>query len=332
MSPRTHPFIEAYVDGQPVSAGFYKRLVEATVRDATGQDADSVELTFDDAGNAIEIPREGAELLVRFGFSGAGSWVVGTFVVEKSSIESSPGGEFLTLSGRGADMRKDLKEPLSEHFDDETLGGIIQTLAGRHGLKAEVSPELASVKVPYAARVDQSALDFATRLADRFGALFSVKGGKMLLVKRGSGSASGQPLPALTIAKSDCVSWRFDVEPRPRFGKASAKWYDRNTGETKIEGVSTGLEGPEKHLRHALASKDEAFKAAASEGERLSRGTASGSITLAGLPEAQAEANVTLSGFRKEANGLWRVASVEHHFGETFETTLELEAPEGGRA
>ncbi|PTW63184.1 hypothetical protein C8N35_1011235 [Breoghania corrubedonensis] len=220
---RTHPFIEVHVDGQPVSAGFYQRLVEATVRDATGQDADSVELTFDDAGNAIRIPREGAELSVRFGFRGTGVWVVGLFIVEKSTIEGGPGGEFITLSGRGADMRKDLKEPLSEHFDDETLGGIIRTLAGRHGLKAEVSPDLASLKVPHAVRVDQSALDFGTRIADRFGALFSVKGGKMLLVKRGSGSASGQPLTALTIAKSDCVSWRFDVEPRPRSTPAPAR-------------------------------------------------------------------------------------------------------------
>ncbi|MEI2387464.1 contractile injection system protein, VgrG/Pvc8 family [Breoghania sp. JC706] len=331
MAMRTHPFIEVHVDGEPVSAGFYQRLIEATVRDATGQDADSVELTFDDAGNGIEIPREGAELSVRFGFRGGGAWVVGLFIVEKSTIEGGTGGEFLKLSGRGADMRKDLKEPLSEHFDGETLGGIIRTLADRHGLKAEVSPELAGLKVPYAARVDQSALDFGTRLADRFGALFSVKGGKMLLVKRGSGSVSGQPLPSLTIARSDCVSWSFQVEPRPRFGKASAKWFDRETGETKVERVSTGLEGPDKHLRHALASKEEAEKAAASEGERLSRGSASGSVKLAGLPEAQAEANVTLAGFRPEANGLWRIATVEHRFGSTFETSIELEAPEGGR-
>ena len=319
------------MDGQPVSAGFYQRLVDATVRDATGQDADSVELTFDDTGNAIEIPHEGAELSVRFGFEGARAWVVGLFIVEKLSIEGGTGGEFLKLSGRGADMRKALKEPLSEHFDDETLGGIVRTFATRHGLKAEVSPELANIKVPYAARVDQSTLDFGTRLADRFGALFSVKGGKMLLVKRGSGSASGQPLPALAIARSDCASWRFDVEPRPRFGKASAKWFDRDTGETKVERVSTGLEGPDKHLRHALASKEEAAKAAASEGERLSRGSASGTVTLAGLPEAQAEADVTLTGFRAEANGLWRIATVEHRFSDTFQTTIELEAPEGGR-
>lgn len=328
---RDRPFIEVFVDGGPVSAGFYKRLVSASIRDATGQDADSVELTFDDAGNEIAVPREGARISVRFGFEHVGAWAVGLFVVEKVMLEGGSAGELLVVSGRSADMRKDLKEPLSEHFDGQTVGGIIETLAARHGLGAEVSPEIASEKLDYVARVDQSAVDFGTRLADRFGALFAVKGGKMIMVKRGSGSASGLALPAVTIDKSACAEWRIETEPRPRFGKATGKWFDRPSGETRFETVSTGLEGPDMRLRHMLPSRDEAKKAAQSEGERLSRATGSGTLTLAGLPEAQAEADVILTGFRPEINGRWRAASVEHSFAGTFTTTIELEAPEGGR-
>ena len=50
---RDRPFIEVTVDGQPVSSVFYSRLVSASLQDATGQDADTCELAFDDEGNAL---------------------------------------------------------------------------------------------------------------------------------------------------------------------------------------------------------------------------------------------------------------------------------------
>ncbi|WP_417766708.1 phage late control D family protein [Stappia sp.] len=328
---RDRPFIEVMVDGQPVAGVFYSRLVSATLSDATGQDADTCELTLDDAGNTLAAPREGAKLLVRFGYRDVGAWVMGLYTVERIAFEGGPQGETMTVSGRSADMRSDLKEPLSEHFDDETVGGVIQQLAARHGLQAQVSPELASEPLPYIARIDQSALDFGTRIADRFGGLFSVKGGKMVLVKRGSGSASGKALPALTIDRSQVSEWQIEGDPRPRYGATSAKWYDRKTGKVEIEKAETGQKGPDRRLRHVLSSQDEAKTAASAEGERLSRATGSGSLTLAGLPEAQAEADVVLTGFRAEINGRWRAASVEHRFDSTYTTTIELEAPEGGK-
>jgi phage protein D len=328
---RDRPFIEVTVDGQPVSSAFYSRLVSASLQDATGQDADTCELTFDDEANAIAAPREGAQILVRFGFRDVGAWVMGLYTVEGIEYEGGPQGETMIVSGRSADMRSDLKEPMSEHFDDATVGGVIRELAARHGLQAVVSPELASEPLPYVARVDQSTLDFGTRIADRFGALFSVKGGKMVLARRGAGSASGLSLPSLVIDKSQVSDWRISGDPRPRFGKTSAKWFDRNTGKVEIEEAETGQQGPGRRLRHVLPSKEEAKRAASAEGERLSRATGSGSVTLAGMPEAQAEADVVLTGFRPEINGRWRAASVEHRFDTTYTTTIELEAPEGGK-
>jgi phage protein D len=328
---RDKPFIEVTVGGKPVNAVFYERLSTATIRDEVGQDADTVELVFDDARNEVAAPAPGALIAVSFGFRGVGSWKMGLYTVEGLAFEGGPDGERLTISGRSADMRSDLKEPVSEHFDDRTVGDLVQELAGRHGLQAVVSPALAGETLPYIARLDQSTLDFGTRIADRFGALFAVKDGKMLLVKRGSGSASGLTLPALTIAKSDCRDWSFDVDPRPEYGSTSAKWYDRETGKTEIETERTGMQGPERRLRHALPTRAEAKAAAKSEGERLSRATGSGSVTLAGLPEVQAETDAQLIGFRPEINGRWRVASVEHSFADTYTTTIELEAPEGGK-
>lgn len=319
------PFIDVRVDGRAVSAAFYSRLNKATITDAPGQDGDRVELTFDDTGNEIAIPAEGARLDVTFGFRDGGAWKMGSFVIEKTRVAGGPEGETVTLSGRPADMRSDVKEPLSEHFDDATLGGVVEELAGRHGMDAKVSPSLSGIKLPYIARVNQSAVDFLTRLADRYGALFSIKDGKLLFLERGLQAG-------LTIDRGQCESWDFTLEPRPRHGATEAAWFDRATGETHFEAHSTGLEGPIKRLRNVLPTKAEAKAAAASEGDRLGRATASGTLKLAGTPEAMADMPITATGFRPEVNGLWRAGTVTHEYGETYMTSIELVAPEEGKA
>lgn len=318
------PFIEAEVNGKPVSSTFYARLVSATITDAAGQDADTCELKFDDANNDIEIPQKGAKLNIRFGFRDAGSWKMGVFEVEKSTINGGDSGEFITLSGRSADMRQDIKEPTSENFDDATIGSIVSELAGRHGFGSKVSDEFASLKITYVARVNQSASDFLTRLADRYGALFSIKDGKFLFLKRGI-------LDAITIQRKQCVSWNFTVEPRPKFGTIEAGWFDRDTGKTSFENHLTGLEGPVKRMRAVFNNADEAKTAASAEGDRGARATGSGSINLAGLPEIMADTPIICAGFRPEANGLWRAKTVTHTYGDTYTTSIELEASEEGK-
>lgn len=321
---RSHPFIEVSIDGKTVHDTFYQRLNSATIRDEPGQGSDTLELVFDDVGNEIEIPEKGAKITVRFGFRGIGVWKMGTFVYEQATYSFGENGEILTLSGKSAELRADVKEPLSEHFDDQTVGQIVEQLAKRHGYKAKVSPELANVKLDYIARTEQSSADFLTRLADRTGALFSVKDGTFLFLKRGS-------LPAITIRKGDCVDGEFSVEPRPKYGKTAAGWYDRKKNRTVYEEHSTGLDGPVRRLRTVFASQAEAKKAAEAESGRLNRATGQGSITLAGRPEIMADTPINATDFRKEFNGEWRAGSVEHRFDETYTTSIELEAPEKGK-
>jgi hypothetical protein len=324
MTDRTRPFIEVSVNGRPVSGVFYQRLNKATIHDAPGQDGDTVELTFDDANNEIQIPAKGAILVVKFGFRDAGSWKMGRFTYEKWSFGGGEGGELVTLSGRAADMRSDVKEPVSENFDDMTLGAIVQQLAGRHGYQAKVAGEFAGLQLPYVARYEQSTVDFLTRMADRTGALFSVKDNKFLFVPRGE-------LPSITIDRSECESWSFSGEPRPLYGKTEGGWLDRASGEVKFERHSTGLEGPVKRLRNLLPGKAEAKHAAKAEGDRLARATGSGSIDLAGRPEVMADQPINTTGFRPEGNGMWRCSGVDHTFDKTYMTSISLEAPESGK-
>lgn len=321
---RYRPFLEVTVDGRPVASAFYSRLNKATITDAPGIEGDTVDLTFDDAGNEIVIPGEGARLDVSFGFRDGGMWRMGSFVIDKPKITGGDEGEFVSLSGRSVDQRSDIKEPLSEHFDDATIGQIVAELADRHGLEAKVGEALSNISLPYIARTNQSSMDFLTRLAERHGALFSIKAGKLLFLERGKQAA-------LTIDKSDCSGWSFTIDPRPRHGSTEAGWFDRASGETRFETHATGLEGPVKRLRYAMPTREQAAAAAKSEGDALGRRTGDGSIDLAGKPEAMADMPINLTGFRPEVNGEWRAGTVTHEFGDAYTTSIELVAPEQGK-
>lgn len=149
---RSHPFIEVSIAGKTVHAAFYQRLVSATIRDEPGQSADTLDLVFDDVGNEIDIPEKGAKIEIRFGFKGVGTWKMGTFVFERASYNFGSDGERLTLSCKSGELRADVKEPVSEHFDGETVGQIVEQLAKRHGYKAKVSDEIANTEIEYIAR------------------------------------------------------------------------------------------------------------------------------------------------------------------------------------
>lgn len=45
-----------------------------------------------------------------------------------------------------------------------------------------------------------------------------------------------------------------------------------------------------------------------------------------------ADAPIQTTGFRPEANGLWRCGGVDHVYEDSYTTTIELEAPEEGKS
>lgn len=333
------PVIRVEVNGRDVSSGFYSRLIKATIRDEEGQTSDTLTVELDDDGNDIEIPEAGAKLSVALGFKETGLVSMGEFEFQSYSCAGSEKGETVTLQCKSASLRKGEKAGGREHFAGKTLGDIVEEVAKRHGLRGVVEAELANIKIPYVARIDQSTLDFVTRLVERNGGIVKRSGSKLAVTKRGSGkSASGETVPPIVITKTlDHVkSWTIGSDPRPRYGKVRAPYLDQKTGKREVEEAETGFDdGPEYPIRHPLASKDDARQAAEAKAAELSRNTGTGSFELYGRPDASAGAVVIASGFRKEVSGERRAHAVEHVFesgsGGGFTTKVEVKAPEKGK-
>ncbi len=328
------PRIEVTVDGQPVSGLFYSRLVSATFRDEPGQKTDSCTIRLDDARNEIALPRKGASLAAALGYLETGVLSVGTYKVQTVTLEGGEDGEFITIVAKAAELTKSkLKDEGRAAYEKKTFGQIVEALAKAAGLSAKVDPELAGIMFAYKARVDQSRIDFLTRLGDEVGAVIKPANGMLIAAKRGSSrSVSGKPVPAIMITRRDCESWRINPDGRQSYGAVVTGWIDQKTGKRRTERKETGREGPDFMVKDPLPDQPRAKKAGEAEAERLNRATGDGEFVLYGRPAAQAEAIVMASGFRSGIDGEWRASAVEHVFEERgFRTTIEVKSPESGK-
>lgn len=329
------PRISVEVNGREVAAGFYGRLIKATIRDEGGQTSDQLTIELDDADNAIELPPEKATIEVWMGWKETGIVPIGTYEMQQPTLKgSTSAGELITIQASAADLKSKLKGKGREHFEEKTVKEIADAIAKRNGMTAVVDAELGKIKIPYRARVDSSEIDFLTTLADEHDAVVKPMGDKLVVTKRGSGkSAAGKALPPIKIEKSDCEEWEIAPEGRSQYGKAKASWIDQKTGKRKTEEAETGLKGPDFTVRDPLPTQELAKAKAQAEAKRLTRNTSSGHFSLAlGRPDAQAEADVIAGpSFRDGIAGTHRADAVEHTFDENgFKTKVEIKAKEDG--
>lgn len=328
------PMISIEVNGREVAAGFYGRLIKATLSDQAGQESDKLTFELDDADNAIIVPPPKATIMVALGYKETGLVPKGTFEMQPVAFKGeADAGETLTIQANAADLKRKLKGKGRESFSNKTVKDIADTIAKRNGMTAHVDAVIAGFKFDFRARVDVSEIDFLTTLGDELDAVVKPMGDKLVISRKGAASSvTGKALPPILIEKSDCESWEVTPDGRAEYATVKAAWIDQKTGKRETEEAKTGLQGPETVLRSPYPSKELAQKAAQAEARRLTRQSGSGNFKLYGRPEAQAEADVIAgSSFRKEIAGAWRADSVEHAFESSgFTTTVNIAAKEDG--
>ncbi|ACR70292.1 phage late control D family protein [Edwardsiella ictaluri] len=328
------------LDGVDVSSQLKNRLISFTLTDNRGFEADELQLELDDSDGLLALPKRGVQLSVSLGWQGEGVLLQNRFVVDELEHSGTP--DVLSIRARSADFRDTLNVKREQSYHDVTLGAIVQTIAARHTLEATVSGELSGIAIEHADQTNESDASFLTRLAQRYGAIACVKNNKLLLMPTGAGkSASGQPLPVVTITRADGDSHRFSIADREAYTGVTAYWLDtrkakkraskvnREQGDNVESGVMVGKEGNIKVLRHTYASKQNAWRAAKSALMQLQRGAATFSLSLArGRPDLFSELPVQVKGFKAEIDSTaWVITRCVHSLdsNSAYITTVECE-------
>jgi phage protein D len=305
------------------------RLLRIEIVDEEGLKSDGVKIELDNRFPHIQRPQTGQQITAGIGY-GSGSEVLGEYLVDHVEMKLKP--DEIHIRGKAADMKGPLKEQKDRHWDEKTLGDIVGGIAGEHGLTPRISPALASVKLPYLGQSEESDIHLLTRIAARNDALFSIKQGNLVFVKRGEGTtASGQAIPAI-IVRPEMIIEQGSVtfQDRPVHKEVSAKYHDSATGETVEELMSTNQPGATARykIRQPFANKEEASAAADSKARQLNRGKGSASLTIFGDPSIIAGAPLQFSGFGYDEDiaDEWIVKRVTHTLDNSgFRSQVECE-------
>ncbi|MDH2897324.1 phage late control D family protein [Rahnella variigena] len=348
--------------GSDITTDISKRLISLLLTDNRGFEADQLDIELDDADGLMQMPPRGAVLSVFLGWKGQALFHKGEFTVDEVEHRGAP--DTLTLRARSADYRGSLNSRRDNSYHDTTLEAIVSAIAARNSLQPAVAESLKGVKVSHIDQTQETDAAFITRLAELNGGVVAIKAGKLIFIKPGSAlTASGKPIPQITLSRSDGDGHTFNIADRDAYTGVSATWL--HTKEPKPKKVKVQRKKKEKHLRalqHPAAKKttakaqkapetkegeylvgnDEnvfalttvyatqkaAMRAAQAKWDKLQRGVAQFSISLArGRADLFPETPLAVSGFKAVIDAQpWLISKVTHSLNNGGYTTgLELE-------
>lgn len=349
------------IESRDITGNISDRLMSLTMTDNRGFEADQLDLELNDADGRVVLPVRGAVLSLWLGWKGSALIEKGRFTVDEVEHRGAP--DTVTIRARSADFRGSLNSRREESWHDKTLGMIVEAIAKRNKLEAAVAPELARIAIPHIDQSQESDAKFLTRLADRNGGEVSVKSGKLLFLQAGKAlTASGKPIPQVTIMRSDGDRHQFSIADRSAYTGVTAQWL--HTKEPKPKKVKVKRKAKEPHLRAlqhpkakakkketkvpearegeymageadnvfalttVFSTKAQAMRAAQAKWDKLQRGVAEFSITLAlGRADLYPETPVAVSGFKSIIDDqAWIITKVTHALNSNgYTTSLELE-------
>ena len=322
------PVAEIRVNGKPVASLFNERLISVTITDKEGITSDTISCELNDSNPFAEIPKKGDTISAMLGYKETGLADFGSFTADDPEVRCLPYG--MTVNGKGANVRDGFKQRRARHWDKKTVKDIVSQIAGENGLEAVVDDEAGSYTYEWFGQQDESDLHVVERLARRHGALFSVKGGKLVFAKKGGGtSASGKALTAIVISPAVIVegTCRVNFTNRAKYKKVKARIYDRD----KAEQVEIEVDSDEKGtadfvMPEPFADEGEAKNAAKAKAESLKAATIRTSVTVIGDPMIRAGAPFQYRDVRPGVDGIeFIVETATHRFSKAGYTT-DIEA------
>lgn len=359
---RLSPDFRLTVNAKDVTANIRDRLLSLTLTDNRGFEADQLDIELDDADGQLALPVRGAVVKLFLGWAGQPLTGKGEFTVDEVEHHGAP--DTLTIRARSADFRGTLNSRREESWHDTTLGAVVKQIAERNKLTPAIAAEFSDITVRHIDQTQETDARFLTRLASLHGAVAAIKAGRLLFMRPGAGvTVSGKPIPQLTLTRQDGDRHSFSIVDRGAYTGVTASWL--HTRDPKPKKVKLQRKPKEKQLRaleHPAAKKKKvttakepearegeylagsednvfalttvyatraaAMRAAKAKWEKLQRGVAEFSLTLAmGRADLFPETPVRISGFKSVIDAQpWLISKVTHNLsGNGYTTTLELE-------
>lgn len=325
------PAFRITVDGNDIAKLISPRLISLDLTDNRGMEADQLSISLSDHDGLLAIPPRGAVIRLWLGWSDTGLIDKGTYTVDETEHNGAP--DVLSIRARSTDLRKSLKTKRERSWSDSTVGEVLGDIAMVNDLSATISGELDGLPVLQLDQANESDANLLTRLGEEYDAVATVKSGNLIFMPANGGkTASGLALPHIILTRTDGDQHSFLQADRDSYDGVRAYFYDVDSAKKQeaIAGGGVNL----KDLRHTYSDRSSALRAARSEWNRVQRGSATLTYTLAkGRADLIPELTYTLQGIKSDIDAIiWYGGNVQHSLsadsGYTIILNLESKLPE----
>lgn len=310
------PYYRLVVNGTNITPRVNGRLIDLTLDETPGDEADTLTITISDHDSAVEIPPKGAEIELAIGWKGQQLVEKGLFIVDEASFSGPP--DQISITARSADMRNGLPERRTRSWDQVTLGDIVSEIAANNELDAVVSERLGAIAIEHLDQTDESDLNLLTRLGQKHDAIAAVKSGRLLFTPRGQAETiRGTELPTIIVSPAEGDQYSYRETDRDDYTGVIAFYDDLDLGQ-QVQ-VLAGTNDRVKRLRGTFPNIAEAEAAAEAELKRSQRGEAEFGMTLAeGRPEVGPEYRLKVRGLKPQINSRdWVVTRASHSLSDS---------------
>lgn len=312
-----------------ISAAIAPYLTEVRYTDHTGGQADSVELTLEDAdGRWMDAwyPTFGDTLTVSIGYSGQPLLPCGTFDIDEITLDGPPG--TIKIKALGAGVKKAVRTRTGRVYENVTLATIAATVAKHHRLK--LSGKIEPIQIVRASQVFETDLEFLSRLSREYGYEFSIRGNMMTFYKRRDLKSAPH---ALVIGRSDLTRYSFRDKIHMIYVACTVTWHDprkKRVRRKRAVDPSAKLSmydhysADELNINTRAETDIQANAKAQAALERANDDQTGATLNLYGNTKLAAGVNVLVQDFGK-MNRKYNIAQSKHVFSRSAGYTTEVE-------
>lgn len=309
MSKVRIPEIKVTYEGTDITADIAPYLRRFTYNDVLSESSSDLSLELEDIdGNWLQdwYPKKGAVLTATIGYKGEEPLDCGTFELDDFEFSFPP--SIVTLGALATDVKLSLREKRTEAYEEQTLKGIAETLAGRHGL--EVSGEIKEIKIERTTQDNQTDLEFLVRIAKEYNYLVKIENGKLIFWTQ---EELDKENPLFILDKTQIASLRV-TDKRDGIYKACEISYQLGKEKEELKHTEEDpniKEGDILKIKEKCETQDQAVEKAKAALKKANSTQIEGTINLEGLPDLLAGINFDLDGFGAFA-GKYQVTEVTH--------------------
>jgi uncharacterized protein len=159
-----------------------------------------LEVTLEDADRRWQgpwFPQRGDQVDLSIGYVGA-LVSCGTFQVDEVELECPP--DVVKMKCLAVTITPDARTPISQQYENVTLGAIANIIATRHGWSLKNAPEQINIQFERVTQNQETDLEFLHKLARQNNYDFTVKGGQLIFYSR---TALENQAPVATFVRGD---------------------------------------------------------------------------------------------------------------------------------